>query len=129
MLYKTEQRKRLEKLLKDAPDKTFTVKEISAELSDVSVSSVYRNLAKLVDMGAVRRSVNRTDRESVYQYIGCKCSCPRIHLTCTVCGRMVHVDPRTAAAVEKSVSLTEGFLIDISKTALWGTCKDCAAKS
>lgn len=127
MNYKTSQRKRLQELFASAPNKAFTAKEISSMLSDanISTSAIYRNLAALVQEGTIKRSVIKNNREALYQYVGCSHHCDKIHLSCVVCGKITHIDVNTSAALEKSISRSDGFRIDHTKTVIYGTCKSC----
>jgi Fur family ferric uptake transcriptional regulator len=130
MAYKTSQRKALNDLFSSNPNRAFTAKEIIAALEsfDISASAVYRNLSTMVNEGRIRRAVNKMNRESVYQFVGCNDTCTKIHLTCTECGMTQHVDPKTASAVYNSAGENDGFEINTAKTVLYGTCKACKAK-
>ena len=130
MSYKTEQRTRLYELLKANPHRFFTAKEIAAELApyNVSISAVYRNLAVLTEDGVVKKTLKKNSRESMYRYADNDSCRDEIHLTCTNCGRVFHMDHAQAKRLEDALAQNEEFQIDKLKTVVFGLCKDCRAK-
>lgn len=125
--YMTEQRKTLISFLEKHPDKHFSAKEITAALdrTDISTSAVYRNLAFLEKNGYVSRGIRNGSREVVYQYVRCENCKDRLHLTCTKCGKTIHMNAPAAANMIQAVLTDDGFEISRAKTVLYGTCKEC----
>ena len=93
--YTTRQREALLDYLSRHPDQPLTVREIAAgvEPDGVSLSAVYRNLAELEAAGLIRRESRPGSREAVVQYVGAENCRGHLHLTCTRCGRTVHLLP------------------------------------
>ena len=104
--YTTRQREALLDYLSRHPDQPLTVREIAAgvEPDGVSLSAVYRNLAELEAAGLIRRD--------------------DMHLTCTRCGRTVHLSS-AAASLLTGMAAGEGFSLDLTRTALYGLCPRC----
>ena len=130
MGYKTVQREQLYQLFLDEPSRAFTVKEIASILSDsdISISAIYRNLARMVADGLIQRSIIKNNREALYQYIGCSEHCARLHMTCTECGKTIHVSHKTSDTLEKVITEADGFQINTRKTILFGVCRECERK-
>ena len=125
--YKTEQRKLMQNLFINHPHEMFSAKEIAEHLGNesVSMSAIYRNLSELETSGLVRRCAKSGSREAYYQYtniIDCK---DYIHLTCTRCGKTVHMALEDSDALAKSASKYKGFSIDRTETVLFGLCGVC----
>lgn len=125
--YLTEQRKRLFAFLQSQPDKKFTARQIADALqkSGVSQSAVYRNLSKLADEGLVERSIQEGNRQISFQYIAHRECSECIHLECTKCGRIFHMDSAAAQQMINSLLHADEFCIDKKKTVLYGACKSC----
>jgi Fur family ferric uptake transcriptional regulator len=126
--YSTEQRKLLLSFLKNHCDAQFTVEEIAAQLHggcSISVSSVYRNIDRLVTDGSVRRFAREGGRGSLYQYFDGQECAGHLHLKCTKCGQIFHLDDEAAAIVLAAALEKNDFSVDESKTVLYGLCKSC----
>jgi len=128
MTYKTKQRTLLYELLKSRPHERFSVKDIAAALSDsnISVSAIYRNLSAMADEGLVQRSIKNTSQEALYQFMDCDTCRDELHLTCTTCGKVIHMDHSIADSMQDRIKQADGFRIDRNKTILYGTCKTCS---
>ena len=124
--YTTRQREALLDYLSRHPDQPLTVREIAAgvEPDGVSLSAVYRNLAELEAAGLIRRESRPGSREAVVQYVGAENCRGHLHLTCTRCGRAVHLSS-AAASLLTGMAAGEGFSLDLTRTALYGLCPQC----
>lgn len=122
----TSQRKILIEFLKDNHDKRLSASHIADALKDsgISISAVYRNLSALAKDGIICRSIKEGSRESYFQYIDthqCKNS---IHLTCTKCGKVSHMDTKTVNQMTDALKKT-GFNLNKTKTMVYGVCRNC----
>lgn len=124
--YHTQQRKDLMDFLQKNSDKAFTIEEI-IEMTDsekLSQSTVYRLMTKLVDDGLVHRTVRGNSRSFVYQYIsGEKCE-GHLHMKCTDCGKVYHLDSDVSSTIKRDIGNSTGFEID-SHTVILGKCSSC----
>lgn len=129
MKYKTTQRKELYDFLKAHPHRYFTVKQLEEALtgtgSEISVSAIYRNLSRLLEMGAVRKVAQKSSRESSYRYIDSDACRNEIHMTCSVCGKIFHMNHTLASYLQEQLVQQNDFQMDRSKTSILGICKDC----
>lgn len=90
--------------------------------SGVNISTVYRTLELLEELGLVRHthlghgaptySVT-TDEEHV-------------HLVCRDCGRVQETSPEVVADVVRRLADERGFTVDVGHFSVFGRCRDCA---
>ena len=124
--YHTEQRQRLLGFLHTHAAQSFTVEELTAALKgELAQSTVYRLMSRLVAEGAVRRVAKDGSRRFVYQALACEACHSHLHMQCTTCGRLIHLDENTSHAVREMLGTTD-FVVDEGKTVLLGHCKACA---
>lgn len=126
--YATAQRKLLYAFLKSYPDRQFSIDEIAAQLcstENISLSSIYRNVNKLVDQGYIRRFVKDGSRKFRYQYVGDADCNAHLHFKCVKCGKIIHMDHDTMEEILGSAMKNNDFRIDIGKTILYGSCRSC----
>lgn len=131
--YKTRQRELLLAYLQQNQSSHVTVEDVVAHLkgedTPVGKSTVYRYLDKLVCLGLVRKFYLEEGAAACYQYSPPKEDCQRhFHLKCTLCGRLFHVDCPYLSEVDKHVLSHHEFLVDHTKTVLYGVCEDCQQK-
>ena len=129
MTYNTEQRSALLSFLTENPDKTFSAKEIALALAgkNISKSSVYRNLSELESEQKIKRVTKAGSNESFYQfYDNSECK-NHIHLSCTKCGKIFHLESAQTEKLVSEVEATDGFEISRGETTLYGTCKECGS--
>ena len=123
--YHTHQRTNLLSFLKENSDKAFTIEEIIASLSEpISQSTVYRLMQKLVEENLVHRTVKGNSRSFVYQYISDEKCENHLHMKCTDCGKVYHLDSGVTSIIQNNIKSNTSFEID-SHTVLLGKCGDC----
>ena len=123
MTYKTENRLRVEELLKSIGTKALTADEITYALSPDGSgrSSYYRILSKLVDEGRVRRITDPKTRHTTYQYLGDAHCREHLHLKCNDCGKLIHLDHASSEALVSNLRAIGGFTLD-EHSMLFGRC-------
>ena len=131
MTYNTEQRTSLLSFLTENPDKTFSAKEIAQALAgkNISKSSVYRNLAELEAEQKIKRVTKAGSKESFYQFFDNSECKNHIHLSCTKCGKIFHLESEQTEKLVNEVEQADGFEISREQTTLYGVCKDCGIKN
>jgi Fur family ferric uptake transcriptional regulator len=103
-----------------------TVDELAAEvqrgLPDVSLSTIYRTLEALDEVGLVTHAHLRHGSPT-YHSVDDE---PHVHLVCTGCGTIgqqpISVAESLAAGLQESV----GFVVDVSHLAVHGRCAACS---
>ena len=129
--YVTEQKKRLKRLLEENGDKAYTVEELVEKLAlrgedgVLGKSTVYRLITKMVEDGHVKRFVRGNSRKFAYQIIsGEYCDC-HLHLKCTDCGKILHLDEGVSDELLYKVENASGFCVSEATTVLFGRCGSC----
>ena len=132
MKYMTSQKKTILDYLILHKEHHYSVEElIDALASDgtkLPKSTVYRQIAQLLDDGVLRRFEAPGEKSFVYQYAaGVDCE-HHFHLKCTRCGRLIHMECVELEAVRRHIQEEHGFLIGGSSI-IYGICSDCTAET
>ena len=127
--YHTEQKKKLLDFLTANSENSYTIEEIVAYLDgQVGKSTVYRLMTKLVDEKKVRKSAG-DGRQFVYRVMADEHCKHHLHLQCTDCGRILHLDKETSDALLAGVKSAKDFLVSEEDTVLLGRCAGCKVRS
>lgn len=128
MTYNTEKRNELLGFFESNSDIAFSLEEICKRLAPdgKGKSTLYRQAAKLVEEGYVRR-MPASSRKFVYQYMDKRTCTDHLHLKCLACGKLLHLDPKTTSALEERLLSSSGFAID-GGCILYGKCNLCNSK-
>lgn len=98
-----------------------TPDQIAAHLSDVDLSTVYRALDVLVDVGLISHT-HIGHGPPVYHAVDPK---PHLHLVCQKCGRQTSADIDLAEGLLEALSQRYGFAADLDYMSLPGLCREC----
>ncbi len=125
-IYHTEKREEISRFLKTHAEVAFSLEEICHAIcpDGKGKSTVYRLVSRFVDEGSVRKIADVKTRHNSYQWIGESCA-HHLHLKCTVCGRVIHLDHETSHQFENTLRHALSFLLDEEQTLLFGKCKSC----
>ena len=128
--YKTRGRDRILEVLKSNKDRTVDVNDIMRSLSeegnDVNVTTVYRYLDKLCTEKSVLRYVAENGTRAVYQYVGDQRHCDEhLHMQCTRCGAIIHLDCHFMDEIASHVRNEHGFHIQCRNSIIYGLCEKC----
>ena len=124
--YHTHQRTSLLNFLKENSERAFTIEEITGNLNtdEIAKSTVYRLMQKLVEENLVHRTVKGNSRSFVYQYISDEKCENHLHMKCTDCGKVYHLDSGVTSIIQSNIKSNTSFEID-SHTDLLGKCGEC----
>ena len=124
MTYKTGKKKMILELLSENPDRAFEIEEICEKILDGGrgKSTVYRLMGELLAEGSVRRLTEDGDRSYRYQYLAGECH-SHLHLCCSACGVLVHLDGEASHRVKESATAA-GFTLE-DGAVLKGECERC----
>jgi Fe2+ or Zn2+ uptake regulation protein len=100
-----------------------TAEEVAAQLPDIHVSSVYRSLNVLEELGVVRH-VHLAHGPALYELTDVADQVR--HLACEGCGRDVVVPSSLFDEVRATILRDYGFVMDSGHFAIPGRCADCA---
>ena len=128
--YKTKQKEILLECLDNNKSIHMTAAATSEHLKakghSLGMSTVYRQLDKLVAAGLVRKYIIDENSSACYQYIGeSGACCEHFHLKCNVCGKLLHTDCSFMKQIAAHMKEHHGFEVDLSKTLLYGVCSEC----
>lgn len=126
MVYRTEGRERILGLLKENPEKSFSAEEIFLKISHTGIgkSTVFRQLSKLCEAGEVRRLASDDNRAVRYQLLESEHCKSHLHLKCTSCGKLMHVDESLTRFFEEEIKKSKSFSIDPGSF-IPGVCESC----
>ena len=113
----------VEKLGHATPDEILA--EVQQHASAVNVSTIYRTLEVLEELGLVRHT-HLSDRAPTYHSVT---DHVHFHLVCRNCHRVVSVDPEVLAPFASRLREEQGFVIDVGHLAIFGECVECEDKS
>ena len=130
--YKTRQRSQVLECLMQNSEKHMTADEILEQLRksniEIGKSTVYRTLEKLIEEEKVRKYLSDEGQSACYQYIDENGNCTRhFHLKCTRCGKLIHLECDYITEIERHVYEQHKFIVDNTKTVLYGVCEDCGS--
>jgi Fur family ferric uptake transcriptional regulator len=103
--------------------RAFTAEELAESLQETHVSTVYRTLALLEEIGVVRH-IHLSHGPAIYERTAV--STDIRHLVCESCGRHVAVPKRVFDTARRTLERDYGFVLDGSHFAIVGRCRECA---
>lgn len=131
--YKTEMRNAALKFLAENIDKSLTAKEILGYLTSIginaNITSVYRYLDNLCKSGRVKKFVSEKGQLATFQYFGENCCGEHLHLKCTDCGQIIHLDCKFMDEISEHFFIKHGFKLDCENTVIYGKCDKCAKRT
>ena len=98
---------------------------IKRDSPDMSLDTVYRNLALFVDIGIVAEINTRNKDGNVFELIK---DCYHHHLVCIGCGKMQCLDFCPIRPEDVNKAEANGFKITSHSLEFYGYCRECAAK-
>lgn len=131
--YKTELRKIALKYLMENAETTVTAKDVFAYLAKkgvaANITSVYRYLESLSESGKLNKYVAQKGQQATYQYVGEGNCSNHLHLKCSECGQIIHLDCGFMDEISEHISKGHGFELDCENTVIYGKCKDCSKRT
>lgn len=132
--YSTRRREEILRFFSENPDREAGVNEIYDFLIErsvkVNITTIYRYLDRLVEQGVVLKTVHGKKEQATYQFMNGREECGyHLHLKCTQCGRIQHLDCGFMREIQTHVGMEHGFVIDCRQSFLSGLCKDCRGES
>lgn len=101
------------------PDEVLA--EVRRHSDRLNLSTVYRNLEVLEDLGLIRHA-HLSDRAPTYHAVD---DHTHFHLVCRGCGEVISVDESEAADFVAALVDRHGFTPDVGHLAVFGTCAAC----
>jgi len=101
------------------PDEVLTA--VRQESQAVNVSTVYRTLELLEELGLVRHT-HITDRAPTYHSAAAP---EHVHLVCRECHDVSEADPELIASFTGALLDRYGFTTDVGHLTIFGACRRC----
>ncbi|HAH61284.1 MAG TPA: Fe2+/Zn2+ uptake regulation protein [Treponema sp.] len=132
-IYHTETKDLVLECLKEQKERNLSVLDIMAYLkehgSTANITTVYRILDKFEEDNTVMRHGAEDGKKALFQYIEPQAGCMHhLHVQCTQCGRIIHLDCDTMEKAIQHISKEHGIEITCSASLLYGICSDCLKK-
>jgi Fur family ferric uptake transcriptional regulator len=105
------------------PDQVHSA--VSRTASGVNITTVYRTLELLEDLGLVTHT-HLSHGSPTYHAVG---EDQHVHLVCRGCGDVDEVSPSVLEGLVEGLAGSHGFLVDVGHVALFGICRQCADQS
>ena len=99
-----------------------TPEQISESVPGVDVTTVYRNLEVLEDLGFVKHA-HLGHGAASYR----PAEDDHVHVVCHQCGAVVDAPPDLVDALATRLQAERGFVLDRSHFTVFGSCADCVA--
>ncbi|MEJ7795142.1 MAG: Fur family transcriptional regulator [Nocardioides sp.] len=109
----------VERLGHATPDEVLA--EVRAHSEAVNVSTVYRTLEVLEELGMVRHA-HLSDRAPTYHSVS---DHEHFHLVCRNCQAVISVNPDVLSPLLQRLDTDHGFTADIGHLTVFGTCASC----
>ena len=109
----------VERLGHATPDEGLAA--VRAQSSAVNVSTVYRTLEVLEELGLVRHA-HLSDRAPTYHSVTDR---EHFHLVCRNCQRVISVDPGVLKPLQEKLAADHGFTVDVGHLTVFGRCSEC----
>ncbi|MGA8210496.1 MAG: Fur family transcriptional regulator [Nocardioidaceae bacterium] len=109
----------VERLGHATPDDVLSA--VRAESQAVNISTVYRSLELLEELGLVRHA-HLTDRAPTYHS---SATPEHVHLVCRDCRRLIEVHPDVVDPLTSTLRERYGFRTDVGHLTIFGVCPDC----
>ena len=123
--YDTKAKNALSDYLRTNAQKQFTAEQLAEAMSATAgKSTVYRLLTRLCEEGEIRRLPRDGSRASFYQAIPDDKCLGHLHMKCTECGLLVHLNEAESRRVS-AIALENDFTLDAKLTMLYGKCEVC----
>ena len=126
-LRQSKQRNRLLELLRSTdshPTADWAYEQLKKEFPNLSLGTVYRNLATLIEQGLVQKihfgsTFDRFEANTT----------PHYHLICESCGKIVDFDMPIRKDLNNQAKQLTSFTIFHHKIDFFGMCKDCKSNT
>ncbi len=128
--YRTRQITELENYLCSMKGKHVTVSDICKYFknqgSSIGITTVYRQLDRMVEQGLVAKYVVDGTSSACFEYLGHKHVC--FHCKCEKCGKVIHLECEEMTHLGEHMLADHGFQWDFTRTVFYGICEECREK-
>jgi Fur family ferric uptake transcriptional regulator len=113
-------------------ERTVSAGDILAYMTEqncpVNKTTIYRYLDKLTADNILMKYVADKGEKSGYQLVGNDSGChEHLHLQCTKCGRVIHMNCEFMEEITKHIEEHHGFKLSCGNSILYGLCDKCCS--
>ena len=133
--YRTRQITELENYLCSMEGKHVTVSDICKYFknqgSSIGITTVYRQLDRMVEQGLVAKYVVDGTSSACFEYLGHDEHCHKhlcFHCKCEKCGKVIHLECEEMTHLGEHMLADHGFQWDFTRTVFYGICEECREK-
>ncbi len=128
--YKTEVRKLLLNYFESIGHRVVSSQMVYDQLKEhtISLSSIYRNLAKMEKEGILCKMTQQNSHVVLYQYVNPKKCHGIVHLKCKQCDMTYHLNEELSHMITNISKQEHGFSIGQTTAVLYGKCTNCQDK-
>lgn len=133
--YNTKQRDLILTYLKTVPGEHITAAEICTHFRSIGIqigmSTVYRQLERLVDEGTVRKFIIDSNSPACFEYEGGDDGEPAacFHCKCVKCGKVIHLKCSEIQYIQEHLFEEHRFKMSESRTVFYGLCENCVSNT
>lgn len=131
--YKTKQKAEITAYLMSMSGEHVTVNDICQHFTDmgksIGVTTVYRQLDKLVEEGLVNKYTVDSKSSACYEYVETDknmhghIQC--YHCKCDRCGKLIHLHCGEVEELMEHIDKNHQFMINPRRTVFYGLCDEC----
>lgn len=130
--YKTKQMTAMLDFFKSSAESHVTVNDIYKHLTNkgisLGVTTIYRNLERLVQQGLVAKYVIEGRNSACFEYIGDRSNSEEsncFHCKCEKCGKLIHINCDEVLNFKQHMLEHHDFELNPFRTVFYGLCSDC----
>ena len=130
--YKTKQMSEILNFLQQMEGMHVTVADICDYFKEkgiaVGMTTVYRQLDKMVGEGLVAKYVIDGNSSACFEYTGDsshECKEQMYHCKCEKCGKLIHLQCSEVENLAQHIKEHHGFNLNPLRTVFYGICSDC----
>lgn len=127
-VYSKNNKKRILNFLESNVDFQFSVVQIHKALSDkgasLNLTTVYRQLEKLLNSGEVLQFSSEDGKTKLFQINEENCS-KHLHVRCGICGKISHIDCHKLDEFLEHIDTEHHIKINCKNSILFGICESC----
>lgn len=132
--YNTRQRSEIIKYMSENTENRITAKDIlryfSANHIHIGLTTIYRQLNKLIEEGVVRKYRIATDSSAYFEFARKNRDDPNSYrCICSSCGSISSLQCHEMPHMKEHIREKHGFFVDSFQTVLYGKCQRCEQKS
>lgn len=129
--YTTKSRVQIRRFLAANVGREFEMSELSdfleSQSAKITVTAINRYLKRLIIQGTLIKTVCGPDGRTTFLYVeGLRGCCSHLHLRCSKCDKILHLDCVFMKDVLNHVKEDHGFVINCRGSFLTGLCRECA---